>query len=125
MTLGFSLGWRHYFDFVIPRKSEGELALEKYLKETKKVGHTLTKLQASEFRKKFIQDNFEETYRDDFALFHKHQSMSVEAFMKEVCSYKEKLSNSRFNIKHNPFREGNFIYGIPVKKCNAVLKKIV
>jgi len=122
-----NLGLHHYREISWTRrfKSDAEQQLENFLKEMHLIKSNLNKSQARIFRVKYIKMNFEEIYRDNITLFTEHMSVPIEKFMSDVCSYRKKLHDSKHKINHNPFREGNMIYGIPMKKCNARKLKFV
>lgn len=125
MNVGYYYREMSFHDYKRNLRSAGEIALEDFLKRMRLIGHILSKSQAIIFRKKYINDNLKGIYRDDLVLFEKHMSMPIEKFMKDVCSYEKSLQDSKYQIKHNPFREGNIIYGIPSKKCNISKCKFV
>ena len=64
-----------------------KIQFNEFMEKAKNVGESVKIKDAKEFREKYINDNFEEKYRNNADLFVEHSEMAIATFMVRVCGF--------------------------------------
>src|ERR1035437_8182507 len=94
--------------------------LLEFISQIKDDGEIVKSKDAKEFKTKFMEENFENKYRDDAKRFVSHSKMSTDKVMTEVCRFKsiEKGKDKYFVRNESKFSMQNLL------PCPAELLKV-